>query len=403
MRKIFLLALATIVSLGFSGVAATAATPEPDVQLVVQANEPPSEAIELVSQGQVEDALISIAQVVKLDSGNAVLNTNANAEQDNVAAVLATSESVAIGWDFSQNDSPVSVVLNGVQIAMGDSSGSISAENIQLAGVAELSFTQESTLSTTSSDIPAGQTQFSTVAIEIAQPATLSLSSALNTATALATSQSSATVLRYQTFIPFDSAPVPTAGCSMSLYYAVPTVIPRYLGNLRDFQMPSSNNKTALQLNVDWVNKTVPQPNVSIGETVGYVVSLINNAKTVVYRDTAQPNNVYSTNGTFYSNSVYVHIHHDVANPDCLLALGIYYDISGQVYRTGGYSLTGTFRNVPNHEFAYKDSINPIWKNIYKVSISSPQSFLCFTPGSLASSCMTSDGWYDSASRWYPF
>jgi hypothetical protein len=402
------LAFLTIV-LFFTGAGIAQADPqvEPDIQVLVASEQPINDAVDVRVLGLSQDlgALASskVANVISLDNQESLLQTNASANQKNVAAIVSSTNSIALGWDFQDQSKPVEVAVNGELIAEVPPTGSITSQNIVLDGATQVSFSQvsepnsEQNLNANQSDVT-----FATISFTVMQPDAPTIQAATTAVTALATQVASSTVLRYQTFIPFEYAPVPPAGCGMSLWYGVPSGrTPFYVGNNRGFEMPSSNNKTSAQVNVDWLNGSMTL-NKTVSPTEGVLVYPVNDSRFYVYNNLAGDSQIYITYGTFYSNSVYVHLHHDVANPDCV-AQGIYYDIRGQIFRNGGYSLTGEFRNVPNHEFYIKDSSNPIWRMIYRASISNALSFACFTPGSDANTCITTSQWTDASSVWYKF
>jgi hypothetical protein len=390
-----------------TGIAQADLQVEPDIQVLVTSEQTINDAVDVRVSGLSQDlgALASgkVANLISVDDQESLLQTNASANQKNVAAVVSSTGSIALGWDFQDQSQPVEVAVNGELIAEVPPTGSISSQNVILEGATQVSFSQvsepnsEQNLNANQSDVT-----FATISFTVVQPDAPTLQAATAAVTALATQLASSTVLRYQTFIPTEYAPVPPAGCSMSLWYELATGrTPFYLGNNRGFEMPSSNNKTAAQVNVDWLSGSMTL-NKTVSPTDGVLVYPVENSRLYVYHDLAGDSQVFITYGTFYSNSVYVHLHHDVANPDCV-AQGIYYDIRGQIFRNGGYSLSGEFRNVPNHEFFIKDSSNPSWRPIYRASITSALSFACFTPGNNASSCVTTSQWTDAVSVWYLF
>ena len=118
----------------------------------------------------------------------------------------------------------------------------------------------------------------------------------------------------------------------------------------------------------------------STGDTNAYLVNPALALGLYLYTKNADTSNI-KFSAAFYSNYAYGHMWEDVEKPDCLPGgWRIYYNGSGKVYKFGGYSLSGECRNVPNHEFAYKDSVTHTWNTIYTSAINSELLFGCFIP-----------------------
>lgn len=373
--------------------------------LVAVADEPAKTEISVQPAGSI-DAGLDVAQngrqityevsktignlsVLNLPSESAVLASNLNTEADDVGAVLATNTAVEVAWDFKTSDAPVQISVDGQSYGSQNPSGQMGIENLAPAQEITVEFSQAST------DAVTGLTSFATVNLAVVQPSSSTFSASSAAIASLAATPANATVLRYQTFIPFQWVPVPSLGCNTSLLYTYTGLMYEYGGNNRSYDPTTTNNKTAMQVNVDWVGQTVTV-NKSVGDTNIYSTNGI--TRTLIGHPNAGTSGMQATYGTFYANSLYIHLTHDIANPDCPAANGIYYDVSGQIFRTGGYSLSGQFRQAPNHEFYIRDSNTQRWDYIYRSDINSTKQFACFDP---SVSCITTASWTTPNTIWY--
>lgn len=376
---------------------AAAAEPEAVGDLLVAANQPLNQAatwtegftsapIEILDQ---KGTLSTVA----VGEEAALLSTNASTSANNVAAALATSTEISLAWDF-QDAEQVNVLLDGELLGIETNEGSMSVPGVAVTEESRVTFSQLK--EATDED---QQTTFAIVELPLAQPEQSTLLSATQTLALATVAPPAATVLRYQTFIKPAYIDAPDAGCLASTLPGDDYSF-SYKGNNRDYLAGSSNNKTAFQANISW-GAEVATANISVAKTEVY--TWVNGVGYVfLYERQPSKSGITLTNGTFYSNSVYIHMHHDVANPDCLFASGIYYDIKGKIYRTGGYALTGEYREAPWHEFYIKDSNNTTWQMIYRSDLNSLWGFYCFLPSVIGIDyCIKRDSWDESYSAWY--
>lgn len=401
MKKISLVLLLVSLVFASNGVAVADDQQPQSLDVKVAAYEPVDAAVTLDVNGQSAELPkqldAGVTTQFPTQVGQAVIQTNASVNEENAVAVVATESALSIGWDFAKSDTLVQISLNGEIVANQPSSGSISTDTFVASGPSTIQVTQ---ISPAKGNAASVQT-LATVSLTLVQP-----QAAQTTSTSVVIPQATSTVLRYQTFIPYPYVPAPHYGCGLSWYWYNPLTSgdPYYQGNNRDFSMPSSNNKTAAQLNIDWVAETWTH-NQTVGQTNGYLLNPATGAPLQkVYSATASEAGIGFSVGKFYSNSVYVHMWENVENPDCGVGgLGIHYNIDGQVFKSGGYSLSGDFRTVPSHEFAYRDSLNHFWEPIYRNEMQGYDIFNCFDPlVSLAMPwCIQTDSWQTGSNSHY--
>lgn len=177
------------------------------------------------------------------------------------------------------------------------------------------------------------------------------------------------TRFRYQTFIP-QKLVAPTIKLTCPTLYSERYKQGYFLGENRSWDPFSTANKTLLDFRVDWNTLTLTNVIKSVATTQ------------VIYVDpqgveTIGPSANAGTSGMNVSvtarsaTQVQVHMTHDIANPLCALAEGIFYDIYATAFRSGSYTMAGSLVRVPNHEFYVRDSLSTSWTTIHRLAMTS--------------------------------
>ena len=182
---------------------------------------------------------------------------------------------------------------------------------------------------------------------------------------ATASGSAAKTYLRYQTFIPDPYWDAPWPACS-------PDFTKRYVfaGDDRNFDPASNDFKTRFQVTVDWLNKGALTYSRSVGETRRYEKNDSGPILSTVERDTASNNGMQLTTLSNSSTLVHYRLDHSVTNPLCstFYTDSIWYETDVWIARSGAYTVTNTFRRVPNHEIYIKDSDVQNWTAIMQES-----------------------------------
>ncbi len=174
------------------------------------------------------------------------------------------------------------------------------------------------------------------------------------------------TYLRYQTFIPDPYVDAPIIECT-------PDYRKKYLfaGDYRNFDPASNDFRTRFQVTVDWVNSGNITYSRAVGETRRYEADAQGNPKLPTL-DTAKASTAGMELTTHSRSSTLVHyeLSHSVTNPMCsgTLADSISYNTDVWIARSGSYTITNSFRRVPNHELYLKDSDEQNWTAIMQES-----------------------------------
>ena len=174
------------------------------------------------------------------------------------------------------------------------------------------------------------------------------------------------TYLRYQTFIPDPYVDAPPVECT-------PNFMKSYLfaGDDRNFDPASNDFRTRFQVTVDWVNTGAITYSRTVGETRRYEADAQGNAKlSTLTSATASSAGMQLTTLSKSSTLVHYELSHSVANPMCsgTLADSISYNTDVWIARSGAYTITNSFRRVPNHELYLKDSDEQNWTSIMQES-----------------------------------
>ncbi len=233
---------------------------------------------------------------------------------------------------------------------------------------------------------------FDSLLVTLEAPSSTALSP---TTLSLATGASSfptATNLRYQTFIPDSSVIAPSTLCLGVPPVSSPYSVWLFDGNNRGFLPNTSNNKTLVSVNVDW------QANFVTGSTQVGKTTLRGIAPfyETVYVAQADKNLMSWAAYGPVTNTITVNMHTEAANPFCPGIRPIYANVTGFVNIDGGYSFSGTFRQVPNHEFYVKSSLDSSWRTIFRADNSG---FGCLTP--IVDFCNVAGNWTPGTSVWY--
>lgn len=234
--------------------------------------------------------------------------------------------------------------------------------------------------------------QFDSMMLTFEAPTSTAL---IPTALALGTSNSSyatITSLRYQTFIPEASVIAPSTLCLAVPPARSPYSVWLFDGDNRGFMPYTAKNKTAVIVNVDWQAGQV-SGTTRVGKTT---LRGIMPFYETVFEDQADSKLMsWSAYGPVTNNSI-LNLHTEASNPFCPGVRPIYANITGSVNVQGGYSFSGTFRQVPNHEFYVKSSLDSSWRTIFRADNAG---FTCLTP--VVDWCNISGNWTPSTPAWY--
>lgn len=180
------------------------------------------------------------------------------------------------------------------------------------------------------------------------------------------------TRIRYQTFI--GSSYVSAPDVCFGSYINIPGIT-HFNGNNRTWDADSDSYKTRFDSIITWGANPSVKPELSIGETVAYIG--IPPLVAPTFRTTASSESM-KLNATVVSpDYVSFGIKQNVANPFCLGADGINFDLHFYVRRDGVYTVTGNYLPVPYHEVYARDNVDTSWRQIYREG---GPFFGCFTP-----------------------
>lgn len=319
----------------------------------------------------------------------AVATTSEPGESGN-AAVVSTTDGVLATWNFPEGTS-TAISVNNQNIGLDfDSVGTVQLpleDSLEGQLVLEASkLLEDGLVSTSESAI-----SFSSSSVI----ATGSIQAMLASAPALP----SKTTLRYLTFIRDETVLAPILGCLPPPVMVTREEVVRvvFLGNNRTFGPGNTDNKTSLQVNIDWLAGTTTTSKSAAPTVAQYYCA--GNPKPITLELTANTSEIYALTSSQTISSVNLHMHHKAGNPFCA-GYPIYYDVRGQIYRNGNYTLHGEFRQVPNHEFYIKSNLESSWNIIYRAHINQDWNFYCLTP--LITFCIVSDRWTQgNRATWY--
>lgn len=184
------------------------------------------------------------------------------------------------------------------------------------------------------------------------------------------------TRFRYQTFIPSKLVDAPYFDCRLVDYLAMPT---QFAGDSRSWDPDSESFRTRQDIVVNWSDSGSLASEAVVGQS-----ARITNLGLVSMTElaTASNSSMIVTQAVASSSYVAFHISEDVANPFCLAARGIYYNLGFYVNRSGVYAVSGTIRRVPNHEIYSRNNVNSSWVTI---KLLENYGFYCLEPTWIAS------------------
>jgi hypothetical protein len=190
-----------------------------------------------------------------------------------------------------------------------------------------------------------------------------------NTAIAQSTN-ATRTRIRYQTYI--GSPWVYAIPACFGAYINVPGVT-TFAGNDRSWDADSDSYKTRFDSIITWGSNPSVKAEVSVGETRAYVgiPSFEIPTGTATASSASMKLNATVLSPTYVSFG----IKQNVANPFCLGADGINFDLHFYVRRDGVYTLSGNYLPVPFHEVYARDNVDPSWRQIMRSGI---EFFPCF-------------------------
>jgi hypothetical protein len=182
-------------------------------------------------------------------------------------------------------------------------------------------------------------------------------------------------IFRYQTFIPYESVDGP--GLPFPCNAGKPGIV-TFNGNNRGFNATSNSFKTRLDTWIDWNSGGNVTSNAFVGETVMTWYLLFASFEE---RRTASSSSMLTTLISKSTDVVKFQISQDVANPFCLplVSLGISFDLTVKIWRSGRYTLGGTAIRVPSHEAYIKDSNSPLWSPVLRRGFDGLDAFNCFS------------------------
>lgn len=380
---------ALLMSLGISSPSRAVTSSEESINAEISS----SGRVELSVAGQpIASQLEAVHEQSKVLSTSVglVFEEQVQSSSTSVSAAVVSQTNAVGAWNFADG-SKVTVIVDGEQLG----------NSFPADGSVELpTSSKDFEVLTVISDLDLGEGMVSETLTStlIPTPKTVATTPTMQllSATSLLTLPDR-TTLRYLTFIADSYLDAPVAGC-LAPFSPIPGVVKiGFDGNNRNFGPMNNDNKTKLQVNIDW----------NLGSTSVYklvsptIMDLwIEGATTPIFWPlTADDSNIYAIVSDQSNSSLNLHLHHEAVNPFCL-AQPIYYDVRGQVYRNGNYTLHGEFRQVPNHEFYIKNNLETSWNIIYRSRINPTWRFYCLTP--LMFSCITTDRWtQDTPSVWY--
>lgn len=310
--------------------------------------------------------------------------------KDDTAVAFANGEETILSWNFSEKQENVKIFFDDQEIiesAEGSINlGDLSGSPTQISVVQEYQDEYDTTL--------VNYTAASLISLQPEELASTNPSPQLLAAVALP----STSTFRYQTFIANQYVPAPTAGCE----YADLTLVTgyRYLfgGNNRSFSAGSASNKTLMNVVLNWGTPSM-QLTRYVQSTSVYKSSELGGIEFVESK-TASSSGINIYNQGMTTTTAKFSMVHNAANPYCALARGIEYSLTVTAQRTGAYAISGWFRQVPSHEFYYKDSIRTAWETIFQSNLDSGLGFNCLSP--FESDCKISGNWNDLTTTYYP-
>ncbi|CAB4944813.1 unannotated protein [freshwater metagenome] len=210
-----------------------------------------------------------------------------------------------------------------------------------------------------------------------------------------ATGLPSISILRYQTFIPWQyvdqTSPQARVACT-------PNVFKNYAfnGNNRSFDALSSSFKTRMDTWIYWDQGGSLLSNTSVGAT--QLFEKVGNSYVLLETQRASDSSMVLS--TRYQSNSYVSFNlvQNVMNPFCstLGGQGIEFDLNVQIWRTGKYALQGWAIRVPSHEAYLKESDSADWHPILKSGF---DSFDCLVPDFVNIGFLNCKNTYDLSSQ----
>lgn len=326
--------------------------------------------------------------VMMADDALAVVSVAKATPQDTAVAVAHEGETI-LSWNFADETKNVEIQYNDVSIeevaegtlVLGDLMG----DATKISVVQEFRDTADPEV-----------VMYKAATMMSVQPDS-SLDSAGLTSTLTAQALPLTSVFRYQTFIQSQYVRAPSLGCE----YADLTLVNGdgyfFTGNNRSFLPGSSNNKTAMNVVLNWGSASM-QLSKYVQPTYVYKHSEAGGYE-LVDSKTASSANIGIFNLGMTSSSARFSMSHNAANPYCPFARGIEYSLTVTAQRSGSYSVSGWFRQVPSHEFYYKDSVRTAWDTIFQSNLDSGQGFDCLNPFAL--DCKINSTWSSLTTTYY--
>lgn len=343
---------------------------------------------EAVIEPQVIEEMDSLS-LVKVGDDLATLSTSQPTSKDTVVA-FANGEETILSWNFADESENVTISYDDVLIdknAQGSLNlGDLSGTPTQITVLQEIEDPTDSSL-----------VNYTAASLISLQPEETTLTSYASTVLAAVALPSTST-FRYQTFIANQYVRAPLLGCE----YADMTLVSGYTylfgGNNRYFSAGSSNNKTLMNVVLNWGTSSM-QLTKYVQITSVYKSSELGGIEFVESK-TAPSSGINIYNLGMTSSTAKFSMVHNAANPYCAVAKGIEYSLSVTAQRTGAYTISGWFRQVPSHEFYYKDSIRTSWETIFQSNLDSSLGFDCLNP--FGQDCKITGNWSNLTTTYYP-
>lgn len=294
--------------------------------------------------------------------------------------VYTADGKVSVGWNL-QTEADVKLSIDGEEVVAGSEIGHFYSPELSPGTLLHVSLVSETGLTPTelteiSKSSDAAQTADPNLYQHIAVSGLVVTVAGqyLPNAAQAATGLPGATLLRYQTFIPYDYVEAPQV-CSPNGdtgYW--------FNGNGRGFDPNSSQVKTRMDVHIDWLNGG----NISLNKYVGLTLlyKYVNGAYIWQQSDRQDSSSMAVAPRAQSSDFVTFEMSQNPANPLCVpwLGMGIWFDYNVSVWRTGAYELFGPARKVPSHEAYFMDSNQSTWHPILKTGFAGREAFDCFNP-----------------------
>jgi hypothetical protein len=188
------------------------------------------------------------------------------------------------------------------------------------------------------------------------------------------------TRFRYQTFIPDASVDAPAPACA-PMNDSNGSPVGTFLGDNRSWNADSTHYRTRQDVLIDWSAGGTLEATASVGQSTRTLEYFgFGYSDTLTDVRTAASDGLTVLQGMQSPTYVSFHMYGDATNPFCSpnLTRSIWYSLAYFVSQSGNYTVTGTIRQVPNHELYARDNVNPTWRMLLQ---NASKGFLCLSRG----------------------